>query len=75
MITIKCAKCKAKLFRYLKIGKGQVRHLWPDRIIESYAVVDGNQIKCQCGNLIGKDEIKYINLKRSAFTHTGRKFG
>lgn len=75
MITIKCAKCKAKLFRYLKIGKGQVRHLWPDRIAEDFSIHDGNEIKCQCGNIVGKDECKYINLKRSAFTHTGRKFG
>lgn len=75
MITIKCAKCKAKLFRYLKIGKGQVRHLWPDRISEDFSIHEGNEIKCQCGNVIGKDEEKYINLKRSAFTHTGRKFG
>jgi hypothetical protein len=75
MITIKCAKCKTKLFRYLKIGKGQVRHLWPSRIQEDLSIHDGEVIKCPCGNEIGKDEEKYINLKRSAFTHTGRKFG
>lgn len=75
MITIKCAKCKAKLFRYLKIGKGQVRHLWTERISEDCSVRDGNEVKCQCGNTIGKDEQKWIKMKRSAFTHTGRKFG
>ena len=26
MLTIKCAKCKGKVFRYLKIGKGRVLH-------------------------------------------------
>jgi len=75
VITIKCAKCKTKLFRYLKIGKGQVRHMWPDRIDEDHSIHDGDVIKCKCGNVIGRDEVKYINLKRSAFTYTGRKFG
>jgi hypothetical protein len=75
VITIKCAKCKVKLFRYLKIGKGQVRHLWPDRIAEDFSIREADDIRCKCGNPIGKDEGKYINLKRSAFMYTGRKFG
>ncbi len=75
MITIKCAKCKAKLFRYLKMGKGQVRHLWPDRIVEDFSIRNGSEVKCRCGNIIGKDEKKWIKVKQSAFTHTGRKFG
>jgi hypothetical protein len=75
VITIKCAKCNAKLFRYQKIGGGPLRHLWPDRIQEDLSIHDGVIIKCRCGNEVGKDEVKYINLKRSAFTHTGRKFG
>lgn len=72
MIIIKCAKCKAKLFRYVKIGKGRVLHLWPGRIVEDLSVRDGDGVKCQCGNVIGKDEGKWLKMKQGAFTRTGR---
>lgn len=71
MIIVKCAKCKGKIFRYLKIGKGRLWHCWKDRIIEDYSVRDGNQIKCQCGNVIGIDDKKWIKMVQHSFTYSG----
>ena len=71
MIIIKCAKCKRKIFRYQKIGKGRLWHCWNDRIIRDYSVRDGNEIKCQCGNLIGVAEEKWVNMRQHSFTYSG----
>jgi hypothetical protein len=71
MITIKCAKCKKKIFKYKKIGKGRLWHYWNDRIIEDYSVRDGSKIKCQCGNSIGIDEGKWIKMKQHSYDLSG----
>jgi len=71
MITIKCAKCKKKIFKYKKIRKGRLWHCWMDRIIEDYSVRDGIKIKCQCGNTIGIDEEKWIKMKQNSFNLSG----
>jgi len=71
VITVKCAKCKSKVFRYEKIGKGRVLHCWKDRIVKDYSVHDGNDVKCECGNLIGIDEGKWIRMKQRSFTYSG----
>ena len=51
MITIKCAKSKRKVFRYLKIGKGRLLHCWRGWIIRDYSILDGNEVECQRSNL------------------------
>ena len=71
MITVKCAKCKRKIFKYQKIGKGRLWHCWKERIIEDYSIREGNQIKCKCGNLIGIDQGKWIKIRQNSFTYTG----
>jgi hypothetical protein len=73
MVIIKCARCKGKIFKYLKIGKGRLLHCWKERIIEDYSVRDGNEIKCQCGNLIGIDVGKWIKMKQRSFTYSGTR--
>jgi len=73
MLTIKCAKCKRKIFRYVKIGKGKVWHCWKDRIVEDFSVHEGKNFKCTCGSLIGIDEKKWIKLKQNSFIITGTK--
>jgi len=67
MMIIKCALCKQKLFKYVKIGTGRLLHLWRGRIIEDETIKVGDNIKCQCGNLIGIDEKKWIKLKQHSF--------
>ena len=71
MITIKCARCKRKIFRYIKIGEGRLLHCWKARIVEDYSVHDGKKVKCQCGNLIGIEREKWIKMKQHTFTYSG----
>ncbi len=71
MLTIKCAKCRSKVFKYKKIGKGKVIRCWKDRIKEDYSVKEGNLIKCVCGSVIGIDEWLYIKMKSNAFIFSG----
>jgi hypothetical protein len=73
MIIIKCAKCKTKIFKYIKIGKGKLLCCLKDRIIEDYSIHDGKNIKCKCGNIIGFDKEKSIKLKQDSFTYSGTK--
>jgi len=71
MITIRCARCKRKIFRYVKIGRGKIWHCWKDRVVEDFSIHSGKDIKCPCGNLIGVDDGKWIKMKQHAFTHSG----
>ena len=73
MLTIKCARCKQKIFRYVKIGKGKLWHCWKERIIEDFSIHKEKKVLCKCGNLIGIDEEKWIKLKQHSFTHSGTK--
>jgi len=69
VITIKCVKCKHKIFRYQKIGQGRVLHCWRERIIRDYSVREDNLVKCPCGNIIGVDEGKWVKMKQRAFNY------
>ncbi|MEA1869922.1 MAG: hypothetical protein U9N09_07250 [Euryarchaeota archaeon] len=71
MIIIKCAKCKRKIFKYQKIGKGRVWHCWNDRIIRDYSVRDGDEVKCRCGNLIGVAEERWVKMRQHSFIYSG----
>ncbi|MFW6173570.1 MAG: hypothetical protein ACOC5T_07490 [Elusimicrobiota bacterium] len=73
MLTVKCANCKQKIFRYVKIGKGKLWHCWKDRIVEDYSITDGRYVKCRCGNIIGIDEKKWIKLKQHSFITVGTR--
>jgi hypothetical protein len=71
MITIKCARCKRKIFKYKKIGKGKLWHCWRERIIEDYSIKDGDKIKCECGNIIGIVQRRWIKLRQNSFIYSG----
>jgi len=71
MIIVRCAKCKRKIFKYRKIGKGKLLHCWKDRLIEDYTLREQNEVRCECGNLIGIDEGKWIKMKQYAFFYSG----
>ena len=73
MLTIKCAKCKRPVFKYIKIGKGRVLRCHKARIVKDYTRRDGNQVLCQCGNLIGTDEGRWIKMKQNASTCSGTR--
>ena len=71
MLVIKCARCKRKLFKYKKIGSGRLLHLWPKRIKEDYSIHEGDEVRCECGSLVGRDQGIWIKLKPQSFTYTG----
>jgi hypothetical protein len=71
MITIRCARCQQKVFRYQKLGKGRLWHCWKARIVGDYSVREGNEVKCSCGNVIGTDQGKWIKMKQGFFTCSG----
>lgn len=74
MLTIKCAACKRKLWKYEKIGKGAVLRCYKDRITRRYAVQsDSTTVHCPCGKVIGIDEGAYIKMIANAFTYSGTK--
>jgi len=71
MIFVKCAKCKRRIFKYRKIGKGKLLHCWRERIIADYSIRDGDNVKCECGNLIGINERRWIQMKQHSFEWSG----
>jgi predicted RNA-binding Zn-ribbon protein involved in translation (DUF1610 family) len=79
MLTIKCAKCKSKIIKYKKIGKGKVLRCWKDRITRVYEgkEKDNNLVCRECGNSLGElsknNRGKYYKMNRDEFTYTGNK--
>ena len=74
MLVLRCAACKNKLWKYDKIGSGEVLRCHKDRIIRIYAFTKENsKIKCQCGKDVGIDKGTYIKMIGKAFTYSGTK--
>ncbi len=75
MLTIKCSKCKSKLFKYKKIGEGKVLRCWKSKITRVYDTeVKNNKLFCgNCGNEIGDIDEKKVDMNSEAFTYTGTK--
>jgi hypothetical protein len=74
VLLIRCAACKAKLWKYNKIGPGEVLRCHKDRIEKIYAMSDeGDKVKCSCGKDIGIDKGTYIKMIAKAFIYSGTK--
>lgn len=74
MLVIKCAACKRKLWRYDKIGKGEVLRCHKDRITKRYGFKNiEDRIECLCGRLVGIDKGTYIKMNGRGFTYSGTK--
>ena len=74
MLTIKCAACRKKLWKYEKVGQGEVLRCHKDRITKRYqSETVGDKIKCLCGKDIGIDKGAYIKMIGKAFTYSGTK--
>ncbi len=75
MLTIHCAACKKKLWRYNKIGQGEVLRCHKERIDKIYhlAPLKGDKIHCLCGKKIGIDKGSYYKMIRKSFTYKGTK--
>jgi hypothetical protein len=74
MLTIHCAACKKKLWRYDKIGPGAVLRCHKDRIKKMYnGEVYEHKIRCPCGKDIGIDKGMHYKMIAKAFTCKGTK--
>ena len=71
-MIIKCGKCKSTIFKYTKIGRGNVWICWKERIVEDNSVSEGYFIKCKCGNVIGIDKGNHIKMKQGSFFSRGK---
>lgn len=74
MLIIRCSGCKSKLFRYDKIGKGEVLRCHKDRIKKTYCYEQTEyRLLCCCGKEIGIDKGRFFKMDRKAFTYSGTK--
>jgi len=74
MLIIRCAACKAKLWRYDKIGPGEVLRCHKNRMTKIFQwQQEGDNIACQCGNRIGIDKGTCIKMIKKAFVYSGTK--
>ncbi len=74
MLTIKCAACKAKIWRYDKIGQGEVLRCHKDRIKKVFQFeAKGHKIYCCCGKEVGIDKGSFYKMISKAFTSKGTK--
>ncbi len=74
MLTIKCAGCKRKIWKYDKVGKGQVLRCHKTKITKEYDFVfANNRVSCKCGRTICEDKGSYYRMIPKAFMYTGEK--
>jgi len=74
MLVLRCARCKKKLLRYQKWGSGEVHRCHKSRIERMEgAQVDGDRLRCTCGETIGIDKGTFFKMVRKAFTYSGTK--
>lgn len=75
MLVLRCAACRKKLWRYDKIGKGEVLRCHKKRIDKDYgnSSANGEAIYCLCGNKIGIDKGSYYKMIDRSFTYSGTK--
>lgn len=74
MLVIRCAACRKKLWKYDKIGPGEVLRCHKDRIRQKYDFIAGDyKIRCLCGKDIGIDKGSFIKMISKAFTYSGTK--
>ena len=74
VLVIRCAACKNKLWRYDKIGPGEVLRCHKTRITRKYTFrAKDHKIQCSCGKDIGIDKGSFIKMISKAFTYSGTK--
>lgn len=74
MLILKCAACKKKLWRYDKVGPGEVLRCHKARITKMFQPIDlEGRACCACGNAIGIDKGTFVKMIAKAFTCSGTK--
>lgn len=75
MLIIRCAACSKKIWRYDKIGQGEVLRCHKDRIQKMFKAVitDEGRVFCPCGKRIGIDKGSFYKMIAKSFTYRGTK--
>ena len=74
MLVIRCSACKRKLWKYDKIGPGEVLRCHKDRIAKVYGFEEEwDRVSCLCGHTFGIDKGGYYKMIGKAFTCSGTK--
>jgi len=74
VLVIRCAACKNKLWRYDKVGPGEVLRCHKKRIVKKFSFrAQDMKIQCGCGKDIGIDKGTFIKMISKAFTCSGTK--
>ena len=75
MLILRCAACKKKLWRYKKIGPGEVLRCHKERILKEFGnhAAKGHKIYCRCGKELGIDKGTNYKMIAKAFTYSGTK--
>ncbi len=74
MLLIRCAACKKKLYKYDKIGQGEVLRCHRDRITKLFSVDLGTEeMNCSCGKKIGINKGTFYKMIAKAFIYSGTK--
>jgi len=62
IIIIKCDKCKSKIIKYEKVGRGHILRYYKKKILEDHSVYENKKVLCSCGNEIGVDKGRFIKM-------------
>ena len=75
MLIIRCAACRQKLWRYDKIGKGELLRCHKVRIDKFFCLpkAEGDKIYCTCGKEIGIDKGTFYKMIAKSFVYSGTK--
>jgi hypothetical protein len=74
VLVLRCAACRRKLWRYRKVGQGEVHRCHKDRIDRIWNLEERDgKVVCVCGQAVGIDRGGHYAMDRKAFTYSGTK--
>jgi len=74
MLTIKCSGCKRKLWKYRKVGPGEVLRCHKDRMTRKFEFKDKDgRVYCPCGQAVGINKGSFYKMIARSFTCSGVK--
>ena len=75
MLVLKCSACRKKLWKYDKIGPGEVLRCHKSRIVKFFMKCShrNEKIICDCGTIIGIDKGSFYKMISKSFTYSGTK--
>jgi len=74
MLTVRCSRCKRKLFRYEKVGEGRLLRCHKARITRVFeGVFTNTELRCPCGARIGADKGPWFKVLPGSVTVAGTK--